>query len=581
MESNALPMPPASAAFPVPLTAIAWSISALQSVGFLNSFAQSVVSFNTRVDSVRLALEACERELVDWTTLWSYSNSQPQLFKYLWGESYEDITTALSLVSDDAATLKNLILDVLNDASDGPGNASDVPGNASDGALWRYVKIHRWPILQNLAFALCSETTLARTVTRLQSNLKTLQILSDSRLKAISRSNSITADQAVWLGTLDLFGHDLFQSLHSLDGTQYWGLDIRPPDIYGDVTKWNAAVPQTLGVSLTYWNHGPAPPKSGEWARINFKCDLTEKITAPEQWKAGILARRHGDLPNPKVTDDNPLEKRTEPLRVLFKTSLFRSATYRETWKPDQELLLLSLSNWAVLLRRSGWAADVCCCAIRYVRRGADLNWHSLAMCTMGTSNECEDRRSQTHRKLENLGLVLAETICTIPFRFTNTDPKYPYQKWVEAEGRWTDIAESDMLHLVHLKSNSKNLSDAVDFCLNTTIEDNLKKDARKLADFYQLCVQIQKWCQIRETNRETLAGIIIQPADRRWPHGAWEILDLGILAAENESLALDSGGVVEPEPTPNIEEAGIRLPNHEGPSDEPLPDEETGSAVG
>lgn len=74
--------------------------------------------------------------------------------------------------------------------------------------------------------------------------------------------------------------------------------------------------------------------------------------------------------------------------------------------------------------------ADVCCYAIQYAQSKADLNWHSLAMCTMDGSNE---------------GLVLAETICTIPFR-SATNSEYPYQKWVKVEvegdgdGEWTDM---------------------------------------------------------------------------------------------------------------------------------------------
>lgn len=57
--------------------------------------------------------------------------------------------------------------------------------------------------------------------------------------------------------------------------------------------------------------------------------------------------------------------------------------------------------------------------------------------------------------------------------------------------------------------------------------------------------------------------------------------MGIGILAAENGSPAPDLGSAVESEPTRNMQEVEIRLPNHEGPSNRPLPDEETGSAVG
>jgi len=447
----------------------------------LNSLRHSFVKFRRRVQSLRRNVELCEAQLLDWDKTWNYNNYSDNVYRFLWGDLYDKINKAREDVKRDVDALILHIERVL----DNP--------DRRDPAWRRHFALHRKPILRRFVFALLSEASLTKEISQLRDDLNGLKDLSDQRIKSIRgpkpSAANIGSEVAMRLGNLGQFGQDLFQKLRPLATTSEWALELRPPEGGGDAEKW-----QTETVLRVWFTFVVGGPQGGDSRRVYLQYELKAR-TMPDGWVSRVVDPDNNHHPpgNPKVASGRPHVQKTKPFRALFKGQFFDNRRVRKQWESDQAHLLLSLTNWAILLWASDWTTNLCCSGIRFVKAKAEAGainegpcLHSLTIqpshvlqaqqarqlqqgqpqAQQGENEECH----HTGPKLKNLGLALAETICGTPFRRSPTITSQ-YEKWDRdvhlGHLTWVAINEYDLLELVHQKSNnSREIRDAVDFCL-------------------------------------------------------------------------------------------------------------------
>ncbi|RKK81372.1 hypothetical protein BFJ71_g15607 [Fusarium oxysporum] len=474
------------------------------SVSNLNALRHNVGKFRRRVETLQRTVETCEAVLLAWNNAWNYNNYSQDVYRFLWGQHYDAITNARAAVDRDARDLQNHIESVL--------------GTTSSNPRWKRIfALHRTEILRRLAYALCSDASLSREITQLKDNLGNLQILSDLRLKSLSGTRlitPITAPLATRLGNLVEFGRDLFQNLRQMGMASDWALELRPPQKDWDAEAWRDM--KFLQVWLMFID---GSPQDGQWRRVTLRYALGDR-TSPDDWAFWVVnpgdnANPPGQVFNPTVSDDRLHAPKTVPFRTLFKQGFFDSRPVYKAWEADQAHLLLSLSNWAILLWKSDWTTNICCSGIRFVRVGTDAEaarvkgpcLHSLTIqqshdrvqhgrqVQQAGNEECYHRNPRS----KDLGLVLAETICATPFRQPATDTSH--------------------------KSGSDKLRKAVEFCLNA---DDTADDADGIASFYLEYIEqvlTPVWCKrLQDNQRRYIDDVVVALLGKAWPNGAFEV---------------------------------------------------------
>ncbi|KAH8755517.1 hypothetical protein BGZ57DRAFT_958057 [Hyaloscypha finlandica] len=505
-------------------------------LGSLNSLRHVFAQFRREMERLQLAFAVHEEELKAWDTAWNFNNFPDDVYRFLWGQRYDDIRTARAAVERNLNGLNAHMLRVLDIKHDDPE--------------WRRnLALHRKKILGRFTYALFSRDSLTKKFTRIEDSIKSLQTLSQQRLNLISGpklgTNTIDPRVATRLGNLHQFGKDLFYQLRLLPLTSEWGLELRPPETGSDIERW-----QTQRVFRVWFSFRVDGPQDPGWRRIILQYSLWAQSSPPD-WSNRVVNNDLHPSPqefNPTVSKSPPHAQKTRPFRTLFKQQFFQTRWDLKQWQADQAHLLLSLSNWTALLWTSDWTTNLCCSGIRFVRVEAEAGaasdqchcFHSLTI-QQGHERQVPQVQGQQgqqvqqvqqagneechHRdlKLKNIGLALAEAICATPFQSSTTDISQ-YQKW--DAGRWVEIDGKGLLNMVKDKSLSEDLCEAVDFCLT---EKDPGNKADNIASFYldyieNVFTPIKTWCARRQKNgTQYMDPILNLFYGRRWPNEAFE----------------------------------------------------------
>lgn len=500
-----------------------------------NTIYHDVVDFLKKVEQARSDLQDCIDDFVEWQKLWKYNsvewNSYASLFrrspddgapahnqaatqepvnisaqsatgadtddhslyKSLWGDQYDRIQSSVHQVVHGMRCIDEHIDRIVNEKKNCP-------------AWKKYLDVPRARYIRNITFALFSNSDLRDEIARLKLDIGILKRVSERRLRKMrddAADLNLTGREAFHLANLEYFGRKIVRQLPAaLPTASAWSLELCHPGISGIATSWQNLPSVKLWLSYSM----PVVGQNDDRQRIVLKYDLFEDPNPP-QWASSLpgantvpnLPANHArELPTNPILTQNSYKtgKVTVPLSKLFRTWYGDEFFQADLWARDQAYLVLSLANWSLLLWTSDWTARWCSSGLQFVQAETHVEtagrnaffFPSFSRCALEEPGTAVNQGQHQHRdcfhsdlKLRNLGLVLAEAICIIPLRVSNTN-REPYEKYVN--GEWKPVSEIALLDLVDKQTaSSESVRDAVQYCLESN--DTFESTKDKLAYFF------------------------------------------------------------------------------------------------
>jgi len=474
----------------------------------MNSFTHTVMEFKERVDNVERRVARYNTTFQSWKTGWHYSNDErfPEtIYEALWGDSYKNISKAYNAVENDISKINE--------------HLERVRGSNRRDRKWKKVlDLPRKLILKKFAYAIFSDDSLAIELNQLSKDLEDLKSLSEDRLQELKDEyNSQIPSQAkfyVRFEALKQFVQDLFQGLRDSPnkGTDAWRLELCHPELCclplrDFVEDWHTL--STLEVWLSSLDLNPAPAAVCS-RRIRLQYTMGS-LSKPENWVNRVVTLANDGPDDPDDQSKNPvllnnsrhiMTKTTKSFRALFKGGFFVKEEVYIQFMADQAYLVLALAHWSWLLLKSDWTKILCCSGLHFhfvqpssiqavgarassmpslcILHDQSQEHHPEVNQPQGEQHQAQQPEEQedqqafapgcsdcknVNRKLRNIGLVLAESICRIPFRRST----HYYEMWdmEDATPGWVEIQSGALLGIVE-KASCDMVKNAINFCLNT-----------------------------------------------------------------------------------------------------------------
>jgi hypothetical protein len=444
----------------------------LSTISTLNSRSRKFNECKKKLRKHKRALAACQGKMSAWSRVWvENSDYTEETYRYLWSESYDDITSGVRDIVDLAAKIKKSIGDVI------PQPVEDDEDLVGWKKLLSRLANQDPGILERLAVALVKDDALTDRVGELKSAVDNITDLSKSELQnhlgsyTTDNPKDFEVDRVVrlreFVQSLTRLVRRLYEDSAASQATRRWALELRLPDNYGNIKDWDNTA--RVNVDFTFVILHPPAPEEERRLRIGFHRHHVQNPDNLMDWQRII----HGQVIIPDITVNvqQPPTRKSRPFRELFRDGFFDDKLVYQAWKQDRARLTLALSNWVLLLWDTNWTADLCCHGLRFVTSvsGAEFSLHTL------TAKE-HDQCRHHEWKLKNFGLVLAEIILATPIQLAvvgenpavvDAEVGLKYEKRAREENRWTRISRLDILDAVGHKSKSPALREAVRFCLD------------------------------------------------------------------------------------------------------------------
>ncbi|TAQ89048.1 hypothetical protein B7494_g2625 [Chlorociboria aeruginascens] len=483
--------------------AIAGANFLLSQASKMNTFTHTVMEFKERVDNVERKVARYNTTFQTWMTSWHYSNDErfPEtIYEALWGDSYKNICKAYNAVENDISKINE--------------HLERVRGSNRRDKKWKKVlDLPRKMILKRIAYAIFSDDSLAIELNQLNNDLEDLKSFSENRLQELKDKNS--SKFYMRFQALSQFGQDLFQGLRDSPNkvTGAWRLELCHPELccpgLGDfVEEWHMLSTLEVWLSSLVLNPAPAAVSS---RRTRLKYTIGSR-SIPENWVNQVVTLANDSPNDPDDRSKNPvlfnnsrhsITKTTKSFRALFKGGFFVEEEVYIQWMADQAYLVLALAHWSWLLLKSDWTKILCCSGLHFhFVQPSSITAVGARAISMPSLSILHDQRQEHHpevnqpqgeqlqaqppeeqegqqafapgcsdcknvnRKLQNIGLVLAESICRIPFRKST----HYYEMWgmKDATPGWVEIESTGLLDIVKEETKCDMVKNAINFCLNT-----------------------------------------------------------------------------------------------------------------
>jgi hypothetical protein len=439
-----------------------------------------------RLRSYKLELASCQSKIKDWEMIWqSEGPFDEETYRYLWSENYDNIT-------EGRENVKNLSLQIANSVK-GHHAAEETPEDSAnpklqaqpnDWHLWRRIasrlrgtpherpKVRDVSVLERIIFTLFKNQTLAERIERLKKTTLNVTGLSDTELQRLNikgdnRKRQSAILEAVRLKTfvrsLTEFMDALYEECRNTQQTSAWALELRPPERSKTVKDWDRS--ELVDIDFTSFLGHPQPPirPREKRFRVAYKVGVGQISAVSENLRRIVLGLP--PEPNTVVREQSPPSRKTAPLRHLFQDGFFDTDPVYKAWEGDRARLALGFANWTLLLWNTKWTDDLCCCGLRFVKL-TTTDAPSVHTLTAERHDHCNGELW----KLQKFGILLAEVILATPLRGVIDDGRIVYEGWNRTEGdggRWERISRAMILQKLDDKSKSKELVDAVQFCLD------------------------------------------------------------------------------------------------------------------
>jgi hypothetical protein len=433
-----------------------------------------------RVDEHLTNLRAAECRYDNWERVWQRFDTAA--CSLLWANQYEIIQATRQRIRALSQQIDERIESMFN-RCDEPGYRQRIQAfvqtlRANDpdsgGRRRREKTLKRF---EKIIFALSSDRTLGDEIDRLATDIRNIADISQhafSQRTGVTQPSSVTLEETERLyqllsilSPLTKRARNLFEARRAgppLQSNISWAVELVEHDRYNNIKKWKHWDP--INVSFAFH----VRPWRWIYLCVEHSRDIHAGEDGPEvspetNWQQIIC----GNADPPAEMTRRVL---VSPRRVcrtfgsLFREGLLKREDVSRSWQPDRANLILSLTNWILLLWDTQWTTNLCSFQLSSV---CDENNVELNMLDVDSQH-----RSFCHHpnnKLRNFGILLAELITATSIRqVAQLEEHLPiqYHKWDQGRDDWERISQTRLLQMVYRESNdSRDMSDVVEYCID------------------------------------------------------------------------------------------------------------------